>query len=386
LKVYETLNLFAKDLVIGKHGIWWPGEALKIPFQWGGEIQKYRHLHENSYPLHLLQEEVGLLQWLAARQLAPPIGDWVYFKTVVSDHPGAWWADPCGAYGYRMADANSLPPGALQPGHVDDQLRQIAGELLTGSPGAWNDLNKPGNVINGYLVDVRRSGWDRLQWRGPVPQLPSYQEDRAQLHWDLVREGQFPYKERTHPYQEYHLDGMWHAGEREVVKRAQLLRFAPMAHETVLDIGCQLGGFLQYARLHSHDARGGLYVGLDLNQAYIDLAQRLARANRWNLCYRNVSIEDPATLDWLAELWAGRFRTLDHVLLLSMLKHLTEGETTLWRLVDTLRAQWTYLETNAVKEGQQAPLQVGVMHRHGELLGWSKDRNTRACYRIPVPA
>lgn len=386
LKTYDTLNLYAKDLTLGKHGIWWPEQALKIPFQFGGQIQKYRYPHEQAYPLDLLREEVGLLRWLAAHRLAPPIGEWVYFKTVISDHLGAEWHDPCGAYGYHMANAHSLPPGALAqvpPDAVDSVIRLLAGDRITGSPGAWNDLNKPGNVVNGYLVDARRSGWDRLRWHGPMPQLPQYEEDLAALHRDLRTEGQFPYKARSQPYQEYYLDGQWWAAEREVVARAALLGFEPRRGEAVLDIGCQAGGFLQYARLQSQDPTGGLYVGLDVNAAYTDLAQRLARANGWNLCFRTLSIEAPATLDWLGALWGPRFQQIDHVLLLSMLKHFSAGETTLWRIVDTLQARHTYLETNAVKEGALSPLSVGVRERGGDLAGWSHDRNVRACYVVP---
>jgi hypothetical protein len=383
VKVYELLNLFAKDLTIGKHGIWWPSEALKIPFQWGGQIQKYRYPHEACYPLALLAEEVGCLQALAAHQMAPPIGDWAYFKTVVSEHPGAYWEDPCGAYGYRMADATSLPPGKVQPGDVAAQVKAVLGDSLQGSPGAWNDLNKVGNVINGYLVDMRRSGWDRLRWTGPLPQLPLYVEDRTQLLTDLTREGQFPYRERHEPYQEFYLDGTWRRGEREVVHRAHILDF-PHAHsprDTVLDLGTQVGGFLHHAHLLGLTR----LVGVDSHPAYTDLAQRLARANGWNICYRTMPVEHPELLTWIRQLWPRTHGepALTHLLLLSMLKHLSHTEQTLWEMVDALQACWTYLESNAVKEAHLAPLGTEVYRRGGILAGWSKDRNVRACYRVP---
>jgi hypothetical protein len=74
---------------------------------------------------------------------------------------------------------------------------------------------------------------------------------------------------------------------------------------------------------------------------------------------------------------------VDHLLLLSMLKHLPDGERSLWQIVDALRPRTTYLETNAVKEGLMAPLATAVRLRGGVLTGWSHDRNTRACYKVP---
>lgn len=379
MKVYETLDLRAKDLVVGKHGVWWPGEGIKVPFQWGGRIQKYRYPHEASYELDLIREEWGLLDFLSMFKMAPPVGEWVYFKVVISEHPGAYWADPCGAYGYRMADANGLPAGVLtSDAPVSEQVLRAAAGRLQGSPGAVNDLNKPGNVVNGYLVDARRSGWDRLRWAGPLPDLVRYGESKGDLRDALQEDGQFPFRERKEAYQDYYLYGAWHRGERQVVERAALLDFPPAwrgPEDTVLDLGCHVGGFLHHAWL------AGLtrLVGVDANPSYVDLAQRLARANGWNICYRAMSVEDPALIDWLRQLWPGG---VTYLLLLSMLKHLP-SEAALWALVDNVAPEHLYLETNAVKEGHEAPLGVEVRRRRGTLVGWSTDRNHRACYRVP---
>lgn len=384
MKVYETLNLLAKDLTVGKHGIWWPGEAIKMPFQWGGLIQKYQHPQEACYPLALLAEEVACLQALAARQLAPPIGEWVYFKTLISEHPGAYWEDPCGGYGYRMGDANSLPPGRVQPGDVAAQIKAALGDSLQGSPGAWNDLNKVGNVVNGYVVDMRRSGWDRLRWTGPLPAQPVYSEDRNALVTDLFRDGQFPFRERAEPYQEFYLDGEWRRGERAVVARAHTLGFPRAAsnQDTVLDLGCQVGGFLQLAQLEGARA----CVGVDANPSYIALAQRLARANGWNHCFRTMSVEDPALIEWIEDLWplTHGAPNITHLLLLSMSKHLSRTEETMWGLVDLFQPAWAYLETNAQKDPTADPWLRDAAKRDGGLVGYSRDRNVRACYRVPL--
>lgn len=391
MKIYDTLDLTEPGVVIGQHGIWLPDRGIKIPFQWGGRVQKYRKPLEASYPLDLIAEEVALLHWLSDHRMAPPIGDWVYFKTVISEHPGAWWADPCGAYGYEMCNAHDLAPGraAVEGLPVADRIRNLAlshGDLITGSPGAWNDLNKPGNVVNGYLVDARRSGWDRLRWNGALPVMPRFWEDRDLLRADLRRDGQFPFRERDLPYQEFYL-GQWFPGERDVRTRAKLLTFLPLVGETVLDCGTQIGGFLHHAVLGTapfevdgHPARAW-YVGIDSQPEYVDLARRLARANGWNLCFRQMDLGTEAhrLVAWLALLWG---QGPDHCLLLSMTKHLPGTDAGVWTLHDLIRPGMLYLETNAVKPDTY-PLRPEVEARGGRYVGDSHDRNCRRLYVVP---
>jgi hypothetical protein len=382
VKVYDTLDLTHPDSVVGRHGVWLPKLQVKVPFQFGGRIQKYRHPKERSYPLVMLGEELAILRALAEEKMAPPVDQWVYFKTVISEHPGGWWADPCGAYGYEMADATTLPPGQF----ARDKMEALA--RITGSPGAWNDLAKPGNVLNGYLVDIHRSGWDRLRWEGRPAPVPTYSEDPLMLKEDLRREGQFPFRERTEAYQEYFLQDRWWPGERDVVKRAALLGFQVSPGESVLDIGTCLGGFLHRAWQRAHGE--GVFIGLDSQPEYVDLARRLARASGANLCFRQWDIAQDlpnleVTRQWLSTIGGLSMNGAGptHLLLLSMLKHLPNTETSVWQIVDSLRPTVAYLETNAVKEGAPPPMFDAVRLRGGQLMGWSEDRNRRACYQVP---
>lgn len=377
LRIEDVLDLTNPDVVIGKHSAWLPKLQIKTPFQFAGRVVKYRKPGEPSYPLETLVEEYALLSALAAHGWGVPVGRWVYFQMIVSEHPGGWWADPCGAYGWEMADADALPPGRFDPAAFRAWGR------VEGSEGAWNDLAVPGrgNVRNGYLVDVRRSWFDRLRWLGPVGPMPRYAEDAAALEADLCAGAQFPFRERDRPYQEYRLGGRWRPGEREVVTRAGLLGFQPERGDSVVDVGCHTGGFLQYAWLRaSATGPAGRMIGLDAREEYVALARRLARAGGMNLCYRvaDVEAEWDALLPWLRGLCPDG---VDHALWLSMTKHLRGGETALWRMVDGLRAARTYLETNAVKPGDW-PLWLEAQRRGGRVMGTSTDRNARRCYRI----
>lgn len=388
MNVFDVLDVTQLDRK-PTHSVWLREQrnslfGHKIPFQFGGEVQKYQRPLETAYPLDTLCEEAALIDFLASKQLGPPRYDWVYYKTIVSDHlgDGARWADPCGAYGFEMADANVMPPGKYDV----DALKSW--DMVRATTGAWSDAMKPHNIVNGYLVDTRRSWFDRLQYLGSFDYSarPLYVEDRSALHADLRKEGSFPFKEREQPYQEYYLDGVWHQAEREVHKRAVTLGMTIAPGESMLDLGSCLGGFTTWAMLHG----ASRCVGLDSQAEFVSLAQRLARANAQNIAYVQFDLtcveRDSITclaqhLDWLKAIFP---LGIDHLVCLSMGKHLSES--IMWWWIDHLKAKHTYLETNAVKpemvNAKQYPYWNGVQERGGTWLGMSHDRNERALYRI----
>lgn len=308
--------------------------------------------------------------------MAPPIGDLVFFRQVVSDYPGAWHCDPCGAYGYEMADARALPPGVFSV----EAMRDLP---IAGSEGAWGDVAKPGNTLNGYLVDVRRTGWDMLRWTGPDrPELPDGREEPEALVARVHRECQFPAGERELAYQDFWVRSRRIRGQRRVEERAEALGFRPGSGQGVLDVGCLSGGFLQFAA-----AFGARCVGVDVDPAYVALARALARSCDQNI---NVRLMDgvadyAALIAWVRALFPGG---VDHLLLLSMEKHM--GEWAVFKLLDAIGARHSYLETNAVAKddgaGPEPPsdrkLWPEVQARGGVHLGTSRDRNLRHLYRI----
>lgn len=379
--VFPLLDLDADDAIVGKHSVWLPQAEIKIPFQWGGRIQKYQHGHEESYHVDTIAEELAFLRWLHSIDMAPRVGRVVYFETVKSRHLhghliepphkalGPTWFDPMGAYGFEFEDATRMRPGRFDV----DVLKQSG--VIKGSEGAWNDIIKPQNIINGRCVDVRRSWWDRLEFLGPIEPLPRYYESPADLIDALKRDGTFPFREREYPYQEYFLHPYgWQKAEREVVNRAKILGLEIQPGDSVLDLGTCTGGFLQFASLRG----SGLCVGLDYQPEFVNLARRLARADDFNICYREADLTQPNydTLDWLRSVFRDG---LDHLLVLSMGKHL--GEDVMWSWIDALNANHVYLETNAVKDAPY-PYANGVARRGGQLVGFTEDRNRRACYRI----
>jgi SAM-dependent methyltransferase len=373
----ETLDLTAPGPVMGHHSIWLPARGIKIPFQFGGKICKRSRPGEPGYPRDSIVDEVMILRALAAEEMAPPVGDLVFFRNVISDYGGAWTCDPLGAYGYEMEDATRLPPGKF---HVDAMRRMP----IEGSPGAWSDITVEGrdNVVNGYLVDARRSGQDLLRWMGPRFALPDEREPVAELRARVHRECQFPSGERAEAYQDFWIGGELQRGQRRVVERAQALGFVPRPGESVLDVGCQSGSFLQYAAICTGGA--ARLVGVELDPRYVDCARALARSCAQNINIRrmDVTADRAAFLAWVKAYFPGG---VDHLLLLSLEKHIE-----IFPLLDAIGARHTYVETNAVAvdDGRGPPPQ-GAMKLHSEVLarngrhvGNSRDRNLRRLYRI----
>lgn len=366
----DVIDSTAPSAVVGRHAIWLPELQVKVPFQWGGRVTKYQHDEPSYDPAETIPHEIAILRALSSEGMAPPIREIVRVETLISEHPGTFHADPVGAWGYEMADATKLPPGRFSLARMRDMP-------ITGSPGAWGDVAKPGNVVNGYLVDARRSAWDMLRWvGGDLPVLPEAKVDHQALSARVHRECQFPPGERAEAYQDFWLGGVLCRGQRRVVERAHLMGFQPRLGDTVLDIGTQSGGFLQFAARTS----AGRLAGVDVNPAYIDCARALARSCGQNICYRQMDVvhEWDAFLAWVRAYYP---QGVTHLLCLSLEKHL--GESGLFKLIDKIGARWTYVETNAIKSREDLKLWDFVRARGGAHVGYSEDRNLRALYRIP---
>lgn len=365
MKTIDILDATGSDVIVGRHALWFPSRKLKVPFQFGGRIVKYG-TRETSHDLATLPHELAILRALAERKMAPPIGDLVFVETLISNHPGAWHADPVGVWSYEMEDATKLPPGHFSI----DEMQRLP---IVGSAGAWGDVRKAGNVVNGYLVDVRRSAGDMLRWDGivaPLPVEPLEDNLAARVHCEC----QFPSGERDVAYQDFWIAGFEHRGQRRVATRAEILGFQPREGESVVDIGCLAGGFLQYAAF-----RGARCVGVEIDKKYVECGRALAKSCNQNISFRQMNIVDEYARfrDWIRTYFSDG---VDHLLLLSLEKHIGEG--LLFSIVDDLKPRNAYIETNAVKSRQHLKMWEAVSQRGGKHVGFTEDRNLRCVYRI----
>lgn len=371
MRTLDVIDVTQPGVVVGRHACWLPELQIKLPFAWGGLITKYRHAEPGYDSADSLPHELAILHALAHEGMAPDIGELVRVETLISNHRGAWHADPIGAWGYQMADATKLPPGRF----TLDRMRTLP---IAGSEGAWGDIAKPGNVVNGYLIDVRRSAWDMLRWTGElVPERLIVDLDAEALRAHIHCECQFPVGERDVAYQDFWLGGALERGQRRIAERAEAMGFRPRIGDSVLDIGCQAGGFLQLA------ARAGVsrLAGVDVEQRYVECGRALARSCGQNICIRQMDVvaEREAFLAWVRAYFPAG---VDHLLCLSLEKHIGEGF--LLDLIDAIGARRTYVETNAVKSRAEADLKMwpDIRQRGGVHVGFSDDRNLRALYTL----
>jgi hypothetical protein len=210
--------------------------------------------------------------------------------------------------------------------------------------------------------------------KGPV-------EDE-EFHKEAVRLGSFPRGERPEPYQEYFYKGLWRPGERDVLKRAEILGFHPKSFDSVIELGSQMGGFLQLAVL-----QGASHVrGIDIDPAHVAIANTIMNqlpsfylSNVWEVVQGDITNE--TTLRKLAAS-VPRGHPLDHLLILSMAKHIGGGDY-IEKIVPLFNARTTYIETNAVKPGEVCAYEKTIVDKlGGVLVGNTTDRNTRRVYRI----
>jgi hypothetical protein len=159
----ETLRLDSAGVVFSNHCWWLPEEGVKVPHQRCGELLKNVDPPEVGCSLASLAVEYTILKE-AHRMLGivPPVGKIVvYDNAMVAD--GSTRAGPF--YGYEMANANALPRGPLTSQQdAKDKLRTLPVFI---SESALSDFTNESNIVNGYIVDVRRSPHDMPVWQDP---------------------------------------------------------------------------------------------------------------------------------------------------------------------------------------------------------------------------
>jgi hypothetical protein len=202
----------------GKHSIWVPGPEMKIPWSYNGKITSFKDWEkgkdakeienrtfnsENRYwdreSLQSIMNEYTIFKKMADLQLTPPINGMFYIKNITSDFiPDALTNDSKGVYGYYMRDAYNIKEtghytfnevadsyGYYKVKHLPDRFENHIEPLLDISDGAKGDMKKEDNIINGYLIDIRRSIFDMMT----LKDLPedAYKEIEYKEHEDGLK-------------------------------------------------------------------------------------------------------------------------------------------------------------------------------------------------------
>jgi hypothetical protein len=389
--------------IVGKHCIWIPELEIKIPWVFNGKIESILHwergrnaeqlknqtFNDNTsgwdeLTLISIQNEYNIFELLAEKDMSPKPYGYVYIKTITSDFlRGAKHTDPMGCIGFYIKNANKLPPGKY---NSDRFIREyIQGGWITCSDGAIGDLRKDGNVINGYLIDIRRTIWDMMRL---VSSVSGYTKDITDTINDtdegikvkVLKYGQFPFKERKKAYQTYWFKDHYEDGTRQTIYRFDKMGIeSALAGKTVVDLGCQIGSICSECY-----QRGARWItGLDYQEEYVDCAQDLVRLNHHQINYR---VMDLANVESVKQYLFSYYKEpIDIVFLLSMYKHI---ESKCWELLKNIKFKRAYIESNNCPqgyEGDQAKIMEAGMRAAGfnpDRIGMTEDRSPRCLWRI----
>jgi SAM-dependent methyltransferase len=390
---------------VGKHEIWippLPGEdfGMKVIWSFNGKIESYRDWAKGKNVLPITEQkfndtekgfdkdsrssisnEYMLFATLGMGKLTPQVDGFFYIKNVLSYQPyggGALNCDSKGMYGFYMQDANALPPGEFTKEKFQE-LVDIGTVIL--SNGAMGDVLKPDNLVNGYLVDVRRSLFDMMKIQG-VGEFPDlwYEEDIETLKKTVQELGQFPHKSRKSNYQSYLLNGEYVEGSRNTLYRMKQMGILEnLKGKTVLDLGCCHGAM----SLECYNRGARKVSGLDHEKDYIFAARSLARANGFQINFLLFNLTD---IDGLRVFCKDYYsQPIDIVFALSLYKHIPEYFEAVLR---NIRWKVCYaesnnapddLETGHVKDMNAVFADLGCKV---EQIGKTTDRSPRILWRL----
>jgi ubiquinone/menaquinone biosynthesis C-methylase UbiE len=394
---------------VGKHCIWIPELGMKIIWSHTGKIEAFKDWDKGrnyekllsghfapgvlipgegweESTLRSIVNEYEIMVILAGHNMAPIIGEKFHIKKFVSDWPyGVSFCDVRGRYGYEMLDANSLPKGSFEKG----ALKQIFGDNLEISDGAIGDVYKEDNIVNGYLIDIRRTIWDMMQLNLPYEgerRIPKREHDLKAIKAKVAKYGQFPFKERSQPYQSYYLLDEYVKGSRDTEYRRAFMHIRDYIGDNVLDLGCSIGSMATEAYL-----LGGVKVlGLDFQEEFVECARDIAMVNSFPINYVEKDLMNTGDcVRYIVNFFNEE--TVDVVFALSLFKHVK------FKLFELLRHfKWKVcflesnnapdeLETDHVKQmfngiGKLSVAFGGKMQVH--YLGQTGDRSPRCVWRL----
>jgi len=382
------------DIVIGKHALWIPELGMKIINSFNGKIEPYHDWRKglnkesiktgtfNNSEKHFdfesqksIISEYEILKYLQKNRCSPKIGESFYIENFVSDFPyGYKYCDCKGRYGYFMDDANKSENGNFNLDYIMKNVR-----IKIPSKRTIGDIIKEKNIVNGCLIDVRRTIWDmmylnysdswfRKKWRESF----EYKQSKELLEDRIKKLTQFPHKNRKQNYQTYFIDGKWQAGSRDTLYRFDQMKIDKnLSEKSIVDLGCQLGSVL--TECWNRGSR--LLHGYDNEFDYIDCARDLARYNAMNINFLEFDItKDNLKFD----------RKIDIVFALSLYKHVGEK---LFELLKSFDWDICYVESNAIqnRKSDQAKEIEDKFRKYNydfEFIEFTEDRSKRAVWKI----
>lgn len=411
MKVFDFAKLISKNqiridrdvfhCVCGKHSVWIPDLRIKLIWSHFGRVEAFRDWDKgrnvdfilrglfnkevkgwDRETLRSILSEYKLFKILAERKMSPPVGELIYIRKFVSDYPyGVELCDCVGRYGYEIQDANKIEPGKFTKEKFDEFLHKD--KVIWLSSHAYNDVLKGDNVVNGYLIDMRRTIWDMFQdnFKLDLSYIEFPVLDTDVLEEKIKSLTQFPHKQRKQNYQTYFLNGEHKEGSRDILYRfSKMLVPEELEERSVLDLGCNLGSVL----FECENRGAGKMVGIDFEKDYIECARNLAHYNQSKINFiRRDLTNTHGIIDYLRKYFCeGK---IDYVFALSIYKHI---EQAMFDILKSLNWEVCYVESHNAPEGLETDHVKEMVKGFKSLkcrsiyLGQTSDRSPRCLWRL----
>ena len=413
-KIYETAILDSGKITLdgqsynaveGKHCIWIPELEIKIPWTYNGKIEARQGWMRGMNKEQLLnqtfndevlgwsvntilsiQYEYEMFSLFAAAKISPSVDGYVYIKNMISVYTKpVIHCDPMGAIGFYVKDANKLSQGEYDIREF--KRKMIDTNIIHCSAGAFGDLQKPNNIINGYLIDIRRTIWDMMCLKAdykPIFSLRDVRPDKEELEAKILSLGQFPYKARKKAYQTYWIDDHYEDGTRQTLYRFDKMGIEKdLTGQTIVDLGSQIGSICAECYM-----RGARHItGIEYEADYVECARDLARYNGHQINYQPMNLTDVRSVSKYLELYYSD-KLIDKIFLLSMHKHIGDSGSIILRQLNWKEA---YIESNncpgGYDHGQAGLMEIefNIFFSDGyktERLGMTDDRSPRCLWKI----
>ncbi len=389
----------AATAVVGKHEIWLPEEKIKVIWSHNGKIESFRDWSKGKNKEEILRGTFGcdsgfdenskksilseffFMKELALKNLVPPIGSLIFFRVMISNFPyGVEYCDIYGCYGYRMGNAKDLKSGKFT---FDKYLEAV--EEVEISDGAKGDILKSSNVVNGYLIDVRRSLWDMPEYvkikDTSLLDVPNI--DGENLKQKIKGLTQFPYKRREQNYQTYYMDGKYEGGSRNTLYRYETMGLNNLNFngKSVLDLGCNLGAMLFEAKRRG----AGKALGIDHEGDYVECARQLALYNKVPINFIRLDLNDAKVVECIEQYFCNE--PIDVVFALSLYKHINRN---MFVILKHLKWRVCYVESHNAPEGMatghamEMVIEMAKLEAKSIYLGQTTDRSPRCIWRLEV--
>jgi hypothetical protein len=414
-RVFETAELQGDRIVIegkahrvirGKHALYIPALQMKIVWSYSGKIEslvdweKGRNAEKilnqtfndgvigfDQESMESILNEFTMLNELARLNLGPAVRGVFYIKNMIADNiHGAAHCDSMGCYGFFIDDASKLDTRGEYSYERFNELMVESGKVRA-SETALGDVKKPDNIVNGYLIDVRRTLFDMMQWTDTagfevLRKKIEYHENIPELQNQIEIKTAYPKGQTSKNYQMYWLKDHYAEGVRDTLLRYNRMGLADdLRGKSVLDLGCNLGALSVEAY-----RRGARFItGLDLDVESIECARGLARANGFQINYQ---VMDLRPIEAVQKYLAAYYKHKDVDIVFAQGLHESLGEN-LWELLDALDWAECYVESHRAPKELSSTHVVDMIKGIDSLkdvqtqyLGLTEDFGPRCLWRL----